>query len=59
MMNKTDAVAIAKAAMLTLAGIKATVEAFDQGETNVFDALDSIAATVDAYHAAMHRQEAA
>ena len=59
-MNKNDAIALARAAMLTLAEIKAAVGAFDDGETNVFDALDTVAAAVDAYDAAaMLRREAA
>jgi hypothetical protein len=36
-------------AILALAEIKAAVEAFDRGETNVFDALDVIAVAVEAY----------
>ena len=59
-MKKNDAFTLAKVAMLTLAEIKAAVGAFDDGETNVFDALDSVAVAVDAYYAAAaHRREAA
>lgn len=36
-------------AILALAEIQAAVEAFDRGETNVFDALDVIAVAVGAY----------
>lgn len=41
----------AKAAILALAEIKAAMQAFDRGETNLFDALDSIIGAVEAYHA--------
>ena len=40
------------AAILTLAEIKAAVEAFDRGESNVFDALDAIIVAVEAQQAA-------
>jgi hypothetical protein len=36
-------------AILALAEIKAAVEAFDRGETNVFDALVVVAVAVEAY----------
>lgn len=51
-MKKPTTLPLAKAAILTLAEIKATVEAFDRGETNVLSALDSIVMAVDAYLAA-------
>jgi hypothetical protein len=35
-----------------LAEIKAAVEAFDRGDTNLFDALDAILVAVEAYQAA-------
>ena len=41
-----------KTAVLTLAEIKAAVEAFDRGETNVLNALDAIIAAAEAYRAA-------
>jgi hypothetical protein len=41
------------AAILTLSEIKAAVEAFDRGDTNVFDALDAITVAVEAHQAAM------
>ena len=41
------------AAILTLAEIKAAVEVFDRGDTNVFDALDAIIVAVEAHQAAM------
>jgi hypothetical protein len=51
-MNTPDTISAAKAAILTLAEIKAAVEAFDRGETNAFDALDAIVMEVQAYRAA-------
>ena len=36
-------------AILALAEIQAAVEAFDRGETNVFDALVVVAVAVEAY----------
>ena len=44
--------ALAKSAILTMAEIKATTEAFDRGETNVLDALDAIVLAIEAYRAA-------
>ena len=38
---------MAKQAVLAMAEIKAATEAFDRGETNVFDALDSVRMAVD------------
>lgn len=47
-------------AILTLAEIKAAVEAFDRGDTNVFDALDAIVVAVEACrNAAALRRDAA
>lgn len=47
-------------AILRLAEIKAAVEAFDRGDTNVFDALDAIIVAVEAYRNAMaSRRDAA
>lgn len=47
-------------AILTLAEIKAGVEAFDSGDTNVIEALDGIIGAVEAYQrAAQSRCEAA
>ena len=51
-MKKTDTISLAKAVILTLAEIKAAVEAFDRGETNAFDALDAIVVEFGAYRAA-------
>jgi|APCry1669188879_1035177.scaffolds.fasta_scaffold55291_2 hypothetical protein len=39
-------------AILTMAEIKAATDGFNSGKTNVFDALDSIIAAVDAYRSA-------
>ena len=44
---------IQTATILTLAEIKAAVEAFDRGDTNVFDALDAVIVAVEAYQAVM------
>jgi len=38
-----------KTALLTLVEIKAAAEAFDRGDTNVFDAMDAIIVAVEAY----------
>lgn len=35
-------------AILTLAEIKAAIEAFDRGDSNVFDALDAVVVAVEA-----------
>jgi len=51
-MKKPISVPFAKPAILTLAEIKAAVEAFDRGDSNVFDALDAIVVTVEAHQAA-------
>jgi nitrate reductase NapAB chaperone NapD len=42
-------------AILALAEIKASIEAFDRGDVNVFDALDAIVVVVEARQAAMVR----
>ena len=51
-MQNFKTIAFAKTAVLTLAEIKAVVEAFDRGETNVLNALDAIIAAAKAYQAA-------
>jgi len=51
-MKKTDTNSFSKAAIITLSEIKAALEAFDQGESNVFEALDAIIVEVEAYRAA-------
>jgi len=52
-------VSLAKNAVFTLAEIKAAAEAFDRGETNVFDALEAIVVAVDAYQATAQPRRAA
>lgn len=51
-MNTPNTISAAKTAILTLAEIKASLEAFDRGEANVFDALDSVVVAIEAYQAA-------
>lgn len=59
-MKKPDALPLARNAMLTLAEIKAATEAFDRGDTNVFNALDAIVVAIEAYqHAMASRRDAA
>lgn len=48
-MKKPAVLPLAKNAVLVLAEIKAATEAFDRGETNVYDALDAIIVAVEAY----------
>jgi hypothetical protein len=48
MTNKNFA-KLAKRAVLVMAEIKAATDAFDRGDTNVFDALDAIRVAVEAY----------
>jgi hypothetical protein len=48
-----------RAAILTLAEIKAASEAFDKGEVNAYDTLDAIVAAIEAYHAAEQRRRKA
>jgi len=48
-MDDTNFVVMAKRAVLAMAEIKAATEAFDQGDTNVFDALDAVRVAVEAY----------
>lgn len=59
-MNTPEIIPLAKTAIMTMAEIKAAAEAFDQGETNVFDALAAILMAVDAYRSpAQPRRDAA
>lgn len=51
-MKMSDTLPIAKTAILALAEIKAAAEAFDRGDANLFEALDTIVAAVEAYQAA-------
>ena len=48
MTHKTYAT-VAKRAVLVMAEIKAATDAFDRGDTNVFDALDAIRVAVEAH----------
>ena len=41
----------ATTAILTLADIKAALDAFEQGEVSVFDALDTVAMVLEGYEA--------
>lgn len=50
-MKTPISVPFAMNAILTLAEIKAAVEAFDRGDANVFDALDAILVAVEAHQA--------
>jgi hypothetical protein len=43
-------------AILTLAEIKASIEAFDRGDTNASDALDAIIVAVESHQAAGHAE---
>lgn len=52
-MKTSVSVPFATTAIFTLAAIKAAIEAFDRGESNMFDALDGIVVAVDAYRAAV------
>jgi hypothetical protein len=47
-MKMPNAMTVAQSAILAMAEIKAATEAFDRGEANVFDALDAVAAAVEA-----------
>ena len=59
-MGTEDTARISRQAVLTLSEIKAAVEAFDRGDANVFDALDSIVLAIESYqHAGSARKEAA
>lgn len=55
-MKKSISVPFAATAILALAEIKAAVEAFDRGDTNVFEALDAIIVAVEAHQALMAHQ---
>ncbi len=48
MTNKTFAT-LAKRAVLVMAEIKTATDAFERGDTNVFDALDAIRVAVESY----------
>lgn len=48
-MTNKSFVTLAKRAVLVMAEIKAATDAFDRGDTNVFDSLDTIRVAVEAY----------
>lgn len=48
-MDDTNFMLLAKRAVLAMAEIKAATEAFDRGDTNVFQALDAVRMAVDWY----------
>ena len=48
-MDDTDFMLMAKRAVLAMAEIKAAADAFDRGDTNVFDALDSVRMAVEGH----------
>jgi hypothetical protein len=50
-MATKQGVTLATTAILTMADIQAAARAFEQGEINVFDALDAVAVTLEAYEA--------
>jgi hypothetical protein len=52
-MNTPISAPFATNAILTLAEIKAATEAFDRGESNVFDALEAIIVAVEAHQSAL------
>ncbi len=55
-----ETVSLAACAIMTMAEIKAAIEAFEQGETNAFDALAAIGTAWEAYeHGVPVRRQAA
>jgi hypothetical protein len=61
-MSSPSSHSLATLAILALADTKEAIEAFDRGDTNVFDALETIVSAVDRYRAAIgpeSRREAA
>ena len=48
-MESPKTLSLAKTAIVTLAEIKAVVEAFDRGDANVLHALDAIQIALEAY----------
>lgn len=50
-MKKPLSIPFATTAILALADIKTAIEAFDRGESNVFDAVDTIGAALETYRA--------
>lgn len=59
-MRKQTGIVVTKQSVLAMAEIKAATDAFDNGDTNVFDALDAVIAVIDAYRASIQiRRDAA
>jgi hypothetical protein len=59
-MKKPTTLPLANTAVLTLADVKAAIEAFDRGDNNAFDAMDAVIFAVESYHAALQaRRDAA
>lgn len=59
-MKQQFGIVVTKQTILAMAEIKAATDAFDNGDTNVFDALDTITAVIDAYRASVQiKREAA
>lgn len=56
-MKTPPKIPLVKAAILTLAEIKAAVEAFDRGESNVFDALDAIVIAIKVSRSAVSDEQ--
>ena len=46
-MDDTNFMLLAKRAVLAMAEIKAATEAFERGDTNVFDALDAVTVAIE------------
>ena len=55
-MKTPPTIPLVKAAILTLAEIKAAAEAFDRGESNVFEALDAIVIAIKAHQSAVSNE---
>ena len=51
--QKPAGIVVTKHAVLAMAEIKAATDAFDNGDTNVFEALEAIIAVVEAYRASV------
>jgi hypothetical protein len=59
-MKTPKAMPLAETAILAIADIKSATEAFDRGDTDVFDVLDAIIVAVEAYQSAVQtRRDAA
>ena len=59
-MKKPTTLPLAKTAILTLAEIKAAIEAFDRGDANAFDTIDAVVFAVESYRTSLQvRRDAA